>query len=105
MIETFVSEGLRGKSVTTIKTYSHALQQFETWIDGSGTSLTEYSRSDVQQYIDYLESKKKSATTINKIWNAIKKYSKWSNKADTIEDISVIKQKDLTHEYEEALAR
>src|SRR5690606_19888292 len=48
------------------------------------------SRSDVQQYLDYLVANKKSAATINKIWNAIKKYSRWRGKEETIEDIAVV---------------
>ncbi|MEY2195778.1 tyrosine-type recombinase/integrase [Neobacillus sp. BF23-41] len=105
MIDKFVSEGLRGKSATTIKTYAHALKQFERWLDGSGTNLNEYSRSDVQQYIDYQMKRKQSAATINKVWNAIKKFSNWNNKADTIEDISVIKQQDIKHEAPSSLSQ
>lgn len=95
MLERFLSEGLRGKSETTIKTYGHAIQQFEKWLDGSGTNLSDYARSDVQQYIDYLASKKKAASTINKLWNAIKFYSKWAGKRETIEDISIVKVADI----------
>ncbi|MGG1161262.1 hypothetical protein [Brevibacillus laterosporus] len=32
--------------------------------------IVDYVRSDVQQYMDYLVAKKKSASTINKIYNA-----------------------------------
>lgn len=90
MIDRFVQEGLKGKSQTTVRTYEHALKQFEQWLKGAGTDLEEYSRSDVQQYLDYLVANKKSAATINKIWNAIKKYSRWRGKEETIEDIAVV---------------
>lgn len=90
MIDRFVQEGLKGKSQTTVKTYEQALKQFERWLHGAGTDLEEYSRSDVQQYLDYLVANKKSAATINKIWNAIKKYSRWRGKEETIEDIAVV---------------
>jgi integrase/recombinase XerC/integrase/recombinase XerD len=95
MLDKFVEEGLRGKSVTTIKTYQHAIQQFGEWLDGSGTNLTDFARSDVQQYIDYLASKKKSPATINKLWNAIKAYSKWAGKNAAIEEIRVIQAPDV----------
>ncbi|ARU61968.1 integrase [Tumebacillus avium] len=95
MLHRFVEEGLKGKSDTTIKTYEHAIKQFEEWLEGTGTNLEDYSRSDVQQYIDYLASKKKSAATINKVWNAIKTFSKWAGKRAAIEDISVVKQPDV----------
>lgn len=90
MISRFINEGLKGKSETTIRTYEHALKQFEQWLHGAGTDLEGYARTDVQQYIDYLAANKKSAATINKIWNVIKKYSRWAGKEDTIEDIAVV---------------
>ncbi|PEU81505.1 integrase [Bacillus anthracis] len=95
MIHKFVDEALKGKSITTVKTYTHALKQFEQWLDRAGTDLESFARSDVQQYIDYMVSHKKSASTINKVFNALKKYCKWSNKSEAIEDISVVKQQDL----------
>lgn len=103
MLEQYLREALRGKSKTTIKTYGHALQQFEQWLIGAGTDLANYARSDVQQYIDYLAAKKKSAATINKLWNAIKSYSKWAKKFNAIEDISVIKTVDIKKQAPKAL--
>lgn len=95
MLQRYLTEGLRGKSETTVRTYSHAIQQFEKWLYGSGTDLENYARSDVQQYIDYLAAKKKSAATINKLWNAIKSFSKWAGKENAIEDISIVKVADI----------
>jgi site-specific recombinase XerD len=103
MLNQFLSEGLRGKSATTIKTYAHAIHQFESWLEGAGTNLSDYARSDVQQYIDYLSAKKKSASTINKLWNAIKSYSKWARKNDTIMDIAVVKVADLKKQAPKAM--
>jgi site-specific recombinase XerD len=105
MINQFAEEALRGKSEQTIKTYVHAIKQFSEWLDGAGTNLSCYARSDVQQYIDYLVSRRKSAATINKIWNAIKKFSKWSHKNNTIEDIAVVKPVDYKNEAPKALNR
>lgn len=105
ILNDFIEKGLIAKSVSTIKTYAHALKQFEDWLDGSGTNLQDYARADVQQYIDYLTSKKKSASTINKIWNAIKTFSKWSNKKDCIEDIRVVKAKDFKKEAPKSLTK
>jgi site-specific recombinase XerD len=91
MLNQFLSDGLRGKSARTIKTYGYAIQQFEKWLDESGTNLREYTRSNVLQYIDFLSAKKRSAATINKMWNAIKAFSKWANKRETIDGIEVVK--------------
>ncbi|PWK15761.1 tyrosine-type recombinase/integrase [Tumebacillus permanentifrigoris] len=103
MLQRFLEEGLRGKSASTIRTYEHAIKQFEEWLQGAGTNLEEYSRSDVQQYIDYLASKKKTASTINKLWSAIKLFSKWSGKKVAIEDISVVKQPDIKKQAPKSL--
>ncbi|WP_345239579.1 tyrosine-type recombinase/integrase [Pontibacillus salipaludis] len=101
----FVKEGLRGKSASTHKTYTHSLYKFSDWLNGAGTDLNEYSRSDVQQYIDYMVAKGKSASTINKDWNSIKRFSSWMNKQDTIEDIDVVKQQDYKQTAPKSLER
>lgn len=105
MINQFVEEGLRGKSDHTVKTYTHAIKQFSNWLEGAGTDLSSYARSDVQQYINYLASRRKSAATINKVWNGIKKFSRWAGKENTIEDISVVKPIGYKNEAPKALDR
>lgn len=96
MLKQFLEEGLFGKSKTTVSTYAHSLKLFSEWLDGAGTSIENYSRSDVQQYIDYLVGRRKSPATINKHWSAIKKYSCWSKNERAIEDILVVKPIEYT---------
>lgn len=105
MLDRFVEEGMRSKSETTVKTYRHALQQFAEWLDGSGATLENFSRTDVQQYVTYMASKKKTAATINKVYNAIKKYCKWSKKSDCVEDIHIVKAPDYKQTAPKALDR
>lgn len=105
MLDTYLQEGLRGKSQQTIKTYTFCLSQFSTWLDGSGISLEDYSRTDVQQYVDYLVSKRYAATTINKHWSSIKHFSRWAKKEETIEDISVISPPNVLNEAPKSLNR
>ncbi|GAA5416998.1 tyrosine recombinase XerD [Paraliobacillus ryukyuensis] len=105
MLDTYQEEGLRGKSKQTIKTYLFCLSKFGKWLDGAGTDLEEYSRTDVQQYIDYLISKRYSATTINKHWSSIKHFSRWANRENAIEDISVISPPNLMNQAPKALSR
>ena len=93
----YLEKGLRGKSETTIKTYHHALLQFETWLQGAGTDLDGFARSDVQQYVDYLAAHKKSAATINKVFNAIKSFCRWAGKKNLVENIQCAPLK--THFY------
>lgn len=105
MLNTYQEDGLRGKSKQTKKTYMFCLLKFEEWLDGAGADLEEYSRSDVQQYIDYLVSKRYSATTINKNWSAVKHFSRWLNKLDAIEDISVITPPNILNQAPKSLTR
>ncbi|PZE20302.1 tyrosine-type recombinase/integrase [Paenibacillus xerothermodurans] len=105
MLKQFIAEGLLGKSELTVKTYNHALEQFAIWLDGSGANLENFSRSDVQQYVTYMVSKKKTAATINKVFNAIKKYCKWAKKSDCIEDIYIIKPTEYKQTAPKALDR
>jgi integrase/recombinase XerC/integrase/recombinase XerD len=81
------------------------LEQFEKWLMKSETTFEEFSRSDVQQYMDYLTANRKSASTVNKIWNAIKKYCKFAGKEECIEDIYVIRPPDYSREAPQALTR
>lgn len=104
-INAYLEQGLRGKSPTTIKTYHHALTQFETWLKGVGTDLNGFARTDVQQYVDYLAAHKKSVATINKVFNAIKSFCRWTGKRDLIEDISVVKQPNNLLEAPKALEK
>ncbi|MDP4086163.1 MAG: tyrosine-type recombinase/integrase [Bacillota bacterium] len=105
MLQNFFTEGLRGKSKETIKTYKYAIEQFEIWLDGAGTNLQEYSRTDIQLYINYLVGNGKSAATINKIWNALKKYSLFVSKSECIKDISVIKPPSIFNTAPKSLSR
>lgn len=105
MLDRFLKEGLVGKSKLTIKTYDHALRQFSMWLEGAGATIERFSRTDVQQYIDYMASRKKSAATINKTFNAIKKYCKWLKKTDCTHEIHVVKAPDYTKMAPKALNR
>jgi integrase/recombinase XerD len=105
LLTDFLTNGLAGKSQSTIRTYRYALQNFSEWLDGAGTDLKTFARSDVQQYIDYLTAKGKSASTINKVWNAIRTFAQYTNKTDAIEDIRVVKMPDYRMQAPKALDR
>lgn len=105
MLNIFLEEGLMGKSKATIKTYDNSLKLFSEWLDGAGASLENYSRSDVQQYIDFLVGRRKSPATINKHWSAIKKYSYWLNNERAVEEIAVVKPVEYTKLSPKSLSR
>lgn len=104
LLEAFQEE-CSGKSVSTQKTYVHALKHFQHWLESVGTNLEAYARSDVQQYIDYLAAQRKSAATIQKIWNAIKAFSRWSGNTQAIKDIRVMKMADIKKQAPKGLSR
>lgn len=104
-VRKYIEEELRSKSNETIRTYSYEIKTFEKWLKNAGTNLDEYSRADVQQYLDYLTMNGKSASTVNKIFNAIKSFSRWSKKEDAIEDIRVVKQPDFKNKAPKSLQR
>jgi integrase/recombinase XerD len=105
LLENFLIHGLARHSSSTIRTYRYVLEQFAEWLEGAGANLETFARSDVQQYIDYLTAKGKSAATINKVWNAIRSFAQYANKTDAIDDIRVIKMPDYRNEAPKALDR
>ncbi|MED1203525.1 tyrosine-type recombinase/integrase [Heyndrickxia acidicola] len=86
-------------------TYKREIEEFAKYLDGSGTNLDGYARSDIQQYINWLAAKGRAASTINKSWHAIKKFSRYHKKYEAIEDIRLVKPKDLTEVAPKALSR
>jgi len=53
----------------------------------------------------YLAAHKKSAATINKVFNAIKSFCRWAGKKELIEDINVVKQPNSLLEAPKALEK
>lgn len=104
-LKEYMERGLQGKSAATKRTYQHALLQFEEWLEGAGASLDDFARADVQQYIDYLASRKKSAATINLVFNAVKAFCRWAGKREVVEDISVVKQPSILDQAPKALEK
>jgi integrase/recombinase XerC/integrase/recombinase XerD len=102
-IDNFIQEHLFNKAETTKETYRQALVQFEKWLMDTGTDLSDFVRTDVQMYIDYLAAGKKSAATINKVFNAIKSYCRYTGKMKSVENIRVIKQPDILNQAPKAL--
>lgn len=105
ILDDFISDGLQGRSTETVKTYRHALLQFERWLEDSGSSLNNFARAEVQHFIDSLAAQNKSPATINKIFQAIKAFCRFHGNKERVEGISVIKQADTLHKVPKALDR
>lgn len=104
-IETYIQEYLSGKAITTQATYRQALTQFERWLSSAGTNLTGFIKVDVQQYLDYLTAKKKSAATIHKTHQAIKSFCRYTGNTKAIENIRMIKQPSALQQAPRALEK
>lgn len=106
-IETFINDELinKGKSPQTTRTYQNQLVQFETWLSEAGTDIRSYSRSDVQQYFDELTKQKKSASTMNTHFYAIKKFSTYIDKENCVQDIRLVKAAPIIQQAPAALTK
>jgi site-specific recombinase XerD len=92
VIERFITEGLAGKSENTAKSYRYSLTSFAEYLEGSGASLTTFARSDVQFYINRLETvEKRSASGVNHELAAIRSFCRWSHNDAAVTDIRVTK--------------
>lgn len=91
LLERFISEGMRGKADNTIKAYRQSLERFNRYLIDAGTDLDGYGRTDVQAYIKRLETvEKRKPSGVNREYAAIRAFSRWAGKTETIEDIRII---------------
>ena len=104
-IEQFINEAMQGRSENTVKSYKQSLLKFSEWLEYSGTDLEGYARTDVQQYIVYMQSSKKAASSVNRELAAIKAFSRYAGKEHAIENLRVIKAAKPTDKAPEWLER
>jgi len=104
-IETYIEEYLSGKAVTTQATYRQVLSQFEYWLSNAGADLSNFIKADVQQYLDHLSTKKKSAATIHKTHQAIKSFCRYTGNTKAIENIRLIKKPSTFQQAPKALEK
>ena len=100
------------KSVNTIKTYKRELEIYQEWLQENGRGLDLLKKVDIQSYIYYLESQKKSITTIDKTAGVIRTFVKYLGKPELTFGLDikpVEKNNDIetlsTKEYNELLGK
>lgn len=91
VLQTYAAEHFNGKSDETKKTYVKEIELFKNWLEPTGANLTDFSRVDVQYYINWLTSRKLAAATINKKFRAITHFCHSINKENCVADIRVMK--------------
>ncbi|KHF39725.1 hypothetical protein LQ50_13975 [Halalkalibacter okhensis] len=88
MIDSFaVYLSQKGRSENTIKTYCGVIHTFSSWLETKDKNLHELTQQNVQEYIDFLESEKRSVSTINKIFNTINTFAKSQDRIEITENI------------------
>lgn len=106
IIDQFVAEALAGKSPNTAKAYRHSLEKFAEYLDASGADLTNFARSDVQFYVQRLETvEKRKASGVNRELAAIKAFCRWIGNDAAVANIRVIKAAKPTEKAPEWLDR
>ncbi|KYD08031.1 tyrosine-type recombinase/integrase [Caldibacillus debilis] len=106
IIDQFVAEALAGKSPNTAKAYRHSLAKFAEYLDASGADLTTFARSDVQFYINRLQTvEKRKASGVNRELAAIKAFCRWIGNDAAVANIRVIKAAKPTEKAPEWLDR
>lgn len=88
----------------TKKGYAHALKKFAEWLEGTGGNLAEFSRYDVQLYIQYLETvAKREPSGINRDFAAIKALARWQGREEVVKDVRKVKAPSITEKAPEWL--
>lgn len=95
----------QGKSQLTAKTYRYSLGIFNEWLLQNGGDISKLTRVDVQLFIQYLESKGNSASTINNRFAAITQFARFIGNPDIIENIRVPQVRQAKNIAPESLER
>lgn len=76
-----------GRAENTVKTYKGVLEKFNQWLSEQEISLAEVSRQDIQSYMNYLDEQNRSASTIDKVFAAIRVFAQFLNQTDIVQNI------------------
>ena len=95
----------KGKSQLTAKNYRHSLEMFNDWIQNNDGDMAKLTRVDVQLFIQHLESKGNSASTINNRFAAISQFARFIGIPNVIENIRVPQARQAKNIAPESLER
>ncbi|UCZ52132.1 tyrosine-type recombinase/integrase [Bacillus shivajii] len=76
-----------GRSENTIKTYCGVIQSYFCWLEAEGKSVKGLEKQDVQQYLDYLQTKQRSPSTIKKVLNTLHTFAKSLGHTHLVKDV------------------
>lgn len=108
----YESNGFRGKSENTKKTYVKELELFEIWLGDKGSTLEDFTFVELQQYMNFHKKLDAKAATIKKKFNSIRHFCNYKGVIHKCEDIDVVKSesnlpapKSLTRNERNAMLR
>ncbi len=92
-------------SDNTKQTYGRELRRFEEALVATGGSLDALTRADVQMYLGQLSDQHKAATTINKVFAAIRSWCHATNQSQAVNDLRIVKPPRLMDQPVKSLNR
>ncbi len=95
----------KGKSQLTAKNYKSSLEMFNDWLIDNDGDLAKLTRVDVQLFIQHLESKGNSASTINNRFAAISQFARFIGSLNIIENIRLPQTRQAKNIAPESLER
>ena len=93
---------LKYKSETTAKTYEYSIRCFLDYLEDNGLS---YNHDSVQSYISYCTERGLAASTVNKIYRALRSFSTFTQTEEYTDKIRVVKMPDYKNQAPKALRR
>ncbi|QGG46771.1 tyrosine-type recombinase/integrase [Heliorestis convoluta] len=104
-LDNFITYGLKRRSTVTRETYKAALLHFELFLRTRKLVLDNFTKQDVQDYLDAMEGEGKAPATIHKHFYALRAYSKWIKRKTLTEDIRLIHLPDVKKIKPETLSK
>lgn len=86
-----------GKTQNTVQTYIGVLQKFSDFLETNKKDITNFSKSDVQSYMDFLDSQNRSASTIDKVFATIRVFANFTNNTNAV--LNIKRKTKETHIY------
>jgi len=93
---------LKYRSKTTAKTYEYNVRCFLSYLEDNNIP---YEQESVQAYLDSCTSRGLAASTVNKIYRALRSFAVFTGEENIVENIRVVKMPDYKNQAPKALRK
>jgi integrase/recombinase XerC/integrase/recombinase XerD len=93
---------LKYKSETTAKTYEYTVRRFLEYLEDNDLL---YDHESVQAYINHCTERGLAASTVNKIYRALRSFATFTETEQAVDKIRVVKMPDFRNQAPKALRR